>query len=117
MSQTNSIPDLDTSASSTVSRPEVRVRSLSGMSGIAVRHSTRQASPHVLPTTSDIQKAWRSAIRARAVTACKKCRKARAKCSDMRPCPRCVKHGVESSCEGTESQAASSGARASGEIN
>jgi hypothetical protein len=79
MSQQKTDPDRSKCSSrDTIPRPEVRVRSLSGMDGIAARHTTPQASIHaVAPTSADIRKAWRSATRARAVTACKECKKAR----------------------------------------
>jgi hypothetical protein len=149
MAERNTIPDHGTTSSSgnTNPRPEIRVRSLSGMDGIAARHTTQQASAHaLLPTTADIRKAWRSATRARAVAACNECKRARcvrfhsqhrvdiairtwilliqgsddacrARCSDQRPCPRCVKLGLDNSCGGTSLQPASAGAQASDAID
>jgi hypothetical protein len=147
MAERNTIPDHGTPSSSgnTNPRPEIRIRSLSGMDGIAARHTTQQASA-LLPTTADIRKAWRSATRARAVAACNECKRARcvrfhsqhrvdiairtwilliqgsddacrARCSDQRPCPRCVKLGLDNSCGGTSLQPASAGAQASDAIN
>ena len=37
-------------------------------------------------------------VRTRTPSACERCKLAKAKCSELRPCPRCVKFGESSTC-------------------
>ena len=144
-------------------KQEGRVRSVSGIDGLAARYVQSSASWSVAPSTLDIRKARRAASRARTMNACDGCKAARCKvildkfhayviknillsfvkpitwlavlwdarsrdlfpimwfhfrsfdrtrCSDTRPCPRCVKHGLASSCDEGSGVPASSSAAA-----
>jgi hypothetical protein len=66
-----------TNYTSAGTRPaDARGRSLAGMDGIAARYSTA-ISLTLAPTTSDIRKARRTAIRAKVVNACNECKTSR----------------------------------------
>jgi hypothetical protein len=60
----------------TGTRPDASGRSVSGMDGIAARYYSAVGLT-LAPTTSDIRKARRTAIRARVVTACNECKTSR----------------------------------------
>ena len=51
-----------------------------------------------LPTTVQLRKIRRLALKTRASTACLECKKFKRKCSDHRPCPRCLAFGIEAFC-------------------
>ncbi len=50
-------------------------------------------------STRDLQKARRAAQRRRLAPACNRCEVAKAKCSESRPCRRCIRIGAEASCD------------------
>jgi hypothetical protein len=54
---------------------------------------------HLLVSSKDIQKARRTAKRNRTSVACKRCKKAKIKCSDYRPCRQCTNTEYASGCE------------------
>ena len=59
------------------SGPDARVRSVSGIDGIAAGPTQRNPSLNVAPSTMDIRKARRAATRIRAMAACEACKASR----------------------------------------
>ena len=56
------------------------------------------------PSTLDLKKARRLALRKQNSSACNECRRVKRKCGDVRPCGRCLSLGISKSCDIVEAK-------------
>jgi hypothetical protein len=78
-----------------------RTTGIAGIEGKVANVSTFERMSIIdslLPSGSEIKQARRLATKTRASTACRTCTQLKKRCSDERPCSRCIRNGKSESC-------------------